>query len=114
MTGITLRGDKDLYIGAKERAVLEATRYFLLPNVARAAQRETRGSGLRLWRTTPNMLRTFPQMGDRYRGNQGGALRSGPKTRAPTFCVENPTVVSTVAKISNSAPNVGVWAKFAL
>ena len=42
MTGITLRSDKDLYIGAKERAVLEATRYFLLPNVARAAQRETR------------------------------------------------------------------------
>ena len=114
MTGIALRGDKDLYIGAKERAVLEATRkaadrMLLAPlSVKRGA------SGLRLWRTTPTMLRTFPLMGGRYRGNQGGAPRSWPKTRAPTFCVENSIMVSTVAKISNPAPNVGVWAEFAL
>ena len=40
------------------------------------------------------------------------ALRSGPKTRAPTFCTEIPIAVSIVDKIANMPPNVAVEAMF--
>ena len=64
------------------------------------------------WRQKQIRIRTAAHIQEGYRPEQGEALRSGPKTRAPTFCTEIPIAVSMVAKIANMPPNVAVEAIF--